>query len=110
MGSWAEQDLVKAGSYLDKLTPGSTRDSAVLGYTQKAVVTDPEGAAMWAATIAEPARRETALAEVVQRWKMQNAADADAWLAQTTALSAEAKAKIIEKSKTATQVYRSEFE
>ena len=38
------------------------------------------------------------------------AADADAWLAQTTALSADAKAKIIEKSKTATQVYRSEFD
>ena len=107
MSSWAEQDLVKAGTYLNNLPPGSTRDAAITGYTARAVTSDPEGSAIWASTIAEPAKREATLSQVVQRWRMQSPAEADGWLSHTQALSAEAKAKILQSGNTfSTQVFR----
>ena len=107
MSSWAEQDLVKAGTYLNNLPAGSARDAAIIGYTGRAVTADPEGSAIWASTIAEPAQREATLGQIVQRWRMQSPAEADGWLAQTRALSAGAKAKIMQSSNgSSTQVLR----
>ena len=93
---WAVQDSKTAAKWLDTLPSGGTRDSAVMGFSQAVTDADPEGAAAWAATIAQPQQRDNAISQVFQQWKRTDPKSAEAWLRATPALSAEARARMLQ--------------
>ena len=70
------------------------RDRVLATFSQTITDVDPAGAVAWAATIAKPQQRDSAISQVYQQWKRTDPKAADAWLRSTTALSEQAKANL----------------
>ena len=95
--TWAKADPVAAAAWLEKLPEGQDRDWSTASYARVVQSTDPEGAAAWASTIRDPREREGVITDVTRNWLNSDKKAATAWLQATTALSPEAKARLLPK-------------
>jgi hypothetical protein len=93
--TWARSDAEKAARWVEQLPAGSTRDAAASEFAVRVVEADPESASIWAASIGDPNRRENALRATHQKWKAIDKAAAVQWLRSTSALSEDAKQRLL---------------
>jgi hypothetical protein len=94
--SWAEQDLVKAATWLQGLPAGGARDGAVTAFSRKVIHTDPEGAAVWASTIADAEVRTSEVERAVRLWMRTDRNAAQQWMASTNALPAQTRDRLLQ--------------
>ena len=94
---WASQDPVATTGWLERLPAGATRDAAVSAFTQSAINTDPEGAAVWASTIANENVRNTDLERIARQWLRTDKTAAQNWINQSPAISTEMKQRLLPK-------------
>jgi hypothetical protein len=92
---WAEQDLVRTAGWLERLSPGASRDAAVSTFTQRASQTDPEGAAVWASTITDVNTRNNDLERIARQWLRVDKNAATTWINQSSALNADVKKRLL---------------
>ncbi len=90
---WARQDSAAAENFLNSLG-GSVRDEAVGVYSAVLAYEEPTEAMTWAATIADPKRRQKLQADLATEWLKQDPTAARAWIANST-LSEETKASLL---------------
>jgi|GEM_PF-1461628 len=93
IGEWAQEDPNAAGIYLSKLPASTDTDSARERYAQTVSRENPSSALMWAATITDPQRRESAQATLISDWTRRDAPAAQQWIAQSD-LSPEMKTQL----------------
>ena len=68
---------------------------AVSAFTERAVGTDPEGAATWAATIADAKMRATEVERITGKWLRQDKAAAAQWITRNPALDDATKQRLL---------------
>lgn len=93
----ASKSIADTTAWLTSLPPGPDRDAAIEGFTWHADETQPQMAIEWATAIAAPQYRETAIESAFDTWHKNNAKAAEAWLNGASALSADEKARLMEK-------------
>lgn len=72
MKFWAQEDYRAAGTWLESVTDGPTRDAAVKAYAGAVAPTDPGVAAQWALTLPEGAERTELIRNIHAEWKKQD--------------------------------------
>ena len=77
IGSWAHQDPNAAGTWLNDQPQGPHLDDARNSFVFATAQTDPGSAMVWATTITEPTKRESATTVAYQAWKKKDQASAD---------------------------------
>ena len=77
IGSWAHQDPNAAGTWLNEQPQGPHLDDARNSFVFATSQTDPGSAMVWATTITEPTKRESATTFAYQAWKKKDQASAD---------------------------------
>ena len=92
-GHWASQDPDKAKAWINSLPNTAERDSGNYAYAWQVASQDPTSALTTAATIADPALQQRALAQVYKR-AAADATTAQAWLQQSS-LPDDEKQKIL---------------
>jgi hypothetical protein len=80
--SWAFEHTAEAGQWLNKLTPGPARDSAIEGYVSVIDGTDAASATQWAAAITEPTKRVEVVYNTLGRWLNEDRPAALSWYEQ----------------------------
>lgn len=61
ISGWTRADCNAAGTWLGKLPTGAARDTAVADFAHLIRVLDPRAATAWAATVADPALRQSVM-------------------------------------------------
>ncbi len=92
----AKKSLAATTAWLTTLPAGADRDAAITGFTWRADDTQPQMAIEWATAIADPVYRESAVENTFATWHQNNVKAADAWLANTSVLSADTKTRLME--------------
>ena len=95
----AKKSIPDTTTWLSSLPPGDDRDAAIVGFTQSAADKQPQMALEWATAIADPVYRQSAVEDSFESWHKSNAKAAEAWLNGASAVSAEEKARLMEKIK-----------
>lgn len=86
-GLWATRDRDAALAWMQQKTQGDAQPGIPLLYGQYAMhlaTTSPAEAIEWASRVENPANREDLQVRIARRWRRQDAAAAEAWLAQST--------------------------
>jgi hypothetical protein len=93
------KDPTTALSFLTQYGVDPNRDEdfthSVFDFSRSVVDSDPEGAVAWAATISQPAQRDSTIGEVFRQWKRTDRKAAEAWLHATPALTKEARERML---------------
>lgn len=76
---WATIDPEHASAWLNRQKPGALRDLAAETLAKATIGEEPQAAFAWAASIADPDRREAALVDGWKAWRKLEPAPADAW-------------------------------
>lgn len=95
--SRAKKSIPDSTTWLSSLPPGDDRDAAIGGFAQMAAEKQPQMAVEWAAAIADPVYRQSAVEDSFESWHKSNAKAAEAWLNGAASVSAEEKARLMEK-------------
>ncbi|HUS36527.1 MAG TPA: hypothetical protein VM680_14340 [Verrucomicrobiae bacterium] len=82
MRGWAFEHTAEAGQWLNTLTPGPARDSAIEGYVSVIDGMDPAKATQWASAINEPTKRIEVIFQAVDRWFNKDPVAAKTWIDQ----------------------------
>jgi hypothetical protein len=90
---WAASDLAAAGEWIKGLS-GPARDEALGTYTYNLLRKDPNAAAAWAVTIADPKIRDKSLNGIAAFWLNKDPGAASAWI-QNSGLSAADKRRLL---------------
>lgn len=77
VSSWAHQDPNAAGAWLNAQPQGPHLDDARNNFVYATAQTDPGSAMVWATTITEPSKRESATSFAYQAWKKKDSTSAD---------------------------------
>src|SRR3977135_4596781 len=85
---WAASDLPAAGEWIKGLS-GPARDEALGTYTNSLLRKDPNAAAAWAVTIADPKIRDKSLNGIAAFWLNKDPAAASAWIRNSALSSAD---------------------
>jgi len=93
--TWGRIEPQEAGSWISKLTPGTSRDTALHAYCTALAAYDAPSAAVWASGIAQPGPREAALSTVFKQWEKLDAPAARNFILQNKQLSPEARQRIL---------------
>jgi hypothetical protein len=96
MQEWSRSDSVAASTWLNNTQAGPQRDAAIIGFSNTMLEFDPEAAAAWSNTMADPNARLEQLKRSIQQWAGTAPSAALEWLNSTelepalrTALSTE---------------------
>jgi hypothetical protein len=76
--AWAEQDEFGFSQWLEAQPPGTPRDVGASRLSRSLRATEPDSAWAWAGSIADPAARSEAQADVLRVWGKQSPAEARA--------------------------------
>lgn len=96
-GRTTSKNIAEMTSWLGSLPTGSDRDSAIAGFARSASKSQPQMACEWSASIADAVYREDIVEESFQSWHRNNAKAAESWLNGAGGLSADEKARLMEK-------------
>lgn len=96
MPAWVAQNAGAALNYANSLPAGNVRDSALLPYVWSNHSAEPADLAKVAETITDQGDRNRAIGIVAARWMREDAEAAKAYVEQSTAISDEAKQRILE--------------
>jgi hypothetical protein len=76
---WSHIDPSSASAWLSAQPPSPERDQSLMVYTDTISVAEPQRAATWAVSIADPASREAALTQVMREWIQISPDDCVQW-------------------------------
>lgn len=94
--TWAGFDPVGAAEWLiDQQPPQASLDSAVQGFVNTVMQSNPEGAMGWAGAISDPKVRNAALLQVGRSWLRQNPQQATSYIASAS-LPPEVRASLLQ--------------
>lgn len=93
----AKKSIADTTAWLTSLPPGADRDAAIQGFTWHVDETQPQMAIEWAAAISDKVYRQDAVQSTFNTWHKNNAKAAEAWLNAAGGLSADEKARLMEK-------------
>jgi hypothetical protein len=96
VSSWARQDDAGAVAYLQQQEAGSARDQAVQSYVFSNRSDNPQSVVQLAETIQDERDRQRAIGMAAQQWMREDEAAARAYIQQSTAISDEAKQRVLE--------------
>ena len=94
---WVEGDPAAAGTWLQRLPAGQSRDAAVSTFARRVRDTDPVSAVEWANTISNAGERTASMDTVVHHWLSTNPNAARNWIASSRSLTEEARARYLER-------------
>lgn len=77
---WAFGEPEAAGEWIESLTPGAGRDSAIKAYVSVIDGMDAGLATRWATAIEQPNDRNEAVTAAFNRWAVENRSAAEEWL------------------------------
>ncbi len=97
MHKWARHDPSAASEWLNQLSPGPARDSAVLWFVGGIQITYPVDAVQWAMSIEDVSLRQQSVKETLVRWLHVDRPAAEAWL-NSAPLSEATKQEILKKA------------
>ncbi len=101
MESWAKADSWGASQWLAAQPAGAMRDAGVAALARTIDDEEPDSAWRWAATIADPARREEAMAETLPAWGKADRTAAEAALESAGSLDPATRQRLLEALQTA---------
>lgn len=93
----AKKSIADTTAWLGSLPPGADRDAAIQGFTWHVDEAQPQMAIEWAAAISDKVYRQDAVQSTFNTWHKNNAKAAEAWLNAAGGLSADEKARLMEK-------------
>ncbi|HBM85423.1 MAG TPA: hypothetical protein DD423_01295 [Opitutae bacterium] len=80
MQEWSRTDSVAASTWLSEKEAGPQRDAAIIGFTSTMLDFEPEAAAAWSNTIANPDTRVQQLNRSIQSWARTQPVEALKWV------------------------------
>jgi hypothetical protein len=83
MAIWTRANPQNASDYLNEMPTGLAKDHAVSALSEALAPEDPAASAVWAATVTNPALRESALQKVASAWLHSDREAAVAWLPES---------------------------
>ena len=79
---WASVDASKAGEWVEKLLPGSTRETAIQSYVEAVVTWEPSQALRLAQMLKDESVRFEQVKKCLERWMELDGASAQKWIAE----------------------------
>ncbi len=80
-----------------QLPADASKDAAIVAFSSQISEDDPEAAYRWAETVGDPARRQSAVYSVLNRWIGSDPANA-ATMIQQSSLSDQQKAQLMQRA------------
>jgi len=96
VSSWARQDDAGAVAYVNQQEPGQARDNAIQAYVFSNRSNNPQAVMQLAESVQDERDRQRVVGMAAQQWMREDEAAAKAYIQQSTALSDEAKQRVLE--------------
>ena len=80
--NWTIKDYNAAGEFLGTMEPSTTKDKAIVEYSNLVINLDPQAATIWAAQIEDPDLRDEAIRLAADSWHDKHPQAALEWIAE----------------------------
>jgi hypothetical protein len=95
--NWASSDATAASAWLMQLPANTSKDAAIVSFSNQVFQDDPQAAYQWAESVGDPNQRQQEVYSLLSRWVRTDPASAAA-IVQQSSLSDDQKAQLIQRT------------